>query len=647
MAEQPSQSTDRGYCPVCGEIFSASNPACPNCGAPRRDPPVLDTASLASVLTDFPTLPLGNLPAAARTALRADFERLLLERRPVRADSPAPTAPVPSPPPVRPPPAAARGPSLGEWTAARQADILLYLGAFLLSVAALVFIGYQGEALSGPARFAVLLAYTVAFLALGFSLPRWRRVREAGGVFLALGALLLPINFLAFRVLVLGSGSLPDSAIWLAGSLVASLLYLALGLRGRNRFYLGLSAIAALVAWGSLGVVAALPEQWFGTWFLVPAAGIDVLWATANLRGRPLAGIFGILLGSLALSYAHIAALISSATSAQLPIAYGLATAGALAAAYRTHWGNRLLVPALAAMTASTALWALGLPAWSWEYPWPAACLAVLAAEPWWRKQEGLSRAGWQYLLALAVLPPLMFVPVYRYGNGAPQGIFAFLLATAVVFVIALRSRGAFAAPERHPLEARTLVLERRMLTYLATVFLFGAATFFNLWIAADGASRAWVYAAIGLAAWLGLAAGGRPLPDLYALLTPLGMAGVILGALLAWQNAAEASLVLLLGAGGALVAFPSARRWTLFGLAAAFLEAALVFAWRWQNLDPTLLPLALLVVAATLLLGFAGKRDYGRDERSMVIAALSWVPGLLPGDDFGAAQHPIYLGAR
>jgi hypothetical protein len=185
-------------------------------------------------------------------------------------------------------------------------------------------------------------------------------------------------------------------------------------------------------------------------------------------------------------------------------------------------------------------------------------------------------------------------------------------------------------------------VLERQMLMRLASVFLFGAAAFFNLWIAADGASRAWAYAAIGLVAWLGIAGGGRRLPELYPLLTPLGIAGITLAALLAWQNAAEASLVLLLGAIAALVAFPSARHWTLLGLSAAFSEAALVFAWHWQNLDPVLLPVALLAVAAVLWLLLIRARDYARDERGIVLAALSWVPGL-----FALTATLVLLSAR
>ena len=37
---------------------------------------------------------------------------------------------------------------IGEWAARRQADVLLYLGAFLLVVSALIFTSSRDEALS-------------------------------------------------------------------------------------------------------------------------------------------------------------------------------------------------------------------------------------------------------------------------------------------------------------------------------------------------------------------------------------------------------------------------------------------------------------------------------------------------------------------
>ena len=56
-----------------------------------------------------------------------------------RTAQPAPPVPTSQRPPAEP--RKPFGATLAEWSAARQADILLYLGAFLLSIAALIFVG--------------------------------------------------------------------------------------------------------------------------------------------------------------------------------------------------------------------------------------------------------------------------------------------------------------------------------------------------------------------------------------------------------------------------------------------------------------------------------------------------------------------------
>lgn len=67
---------------------------------------------------------------------------------------------VPAPP--RPPRA-----DLRQWAAARQADLLLYVGAFLLAVSAIIFVDYQGGALSDAAQAAIFAGYTGLLLQHG------------------------------------------------------------------------------------------------------------------------------------------------------------------------------------------------------------------------------------------------------------------------------------------------------------------------------------------------------------------------------------------------------------------------------------------------------------------------------------------------
>ena len=155
-----------------------------------------------------------------------------------------------------------------EWAAERQADILLYLGALLLSVSALLFVAYQGGALAGLARFVILSGYTIGFIVLGLVLHRWERVREAGPVFLLVGALLVPLQFVALRTQVLDEATLPNNVLWLLGSTVAGGFYYVLVWRGLGRLYVIPAVLATYLAWGSLAWVLGLPDEWYGVWFI-------------------------------------------------------------------------------------------------------------------------------------------------------------------------------------------------------------------------------------------------------------------------------------------------------------------------------------------------------------------------------------------
>jgi hypothetical protein len=380
--DESSGEADRRYCANCGEIFSGRAQSCPTCGVYWHQPePRLSVYNFAALLTYLQWMHQdGSLDDASFAALREPFERRLMQiRPPQRAPEPvlvprprmAPPQPTIPPQPSIPPPqhsAPARPPApprepllpkVAEWTAARQADILLYLGAFLLSIAALIFVGYQGNALSGPGRFAILVAYTLGFLVLGIRLPHWERVREAGMVFLALGALLVPIDFIALRTQVVG-GNAPVSWLWLAGSVTTAALYLALGLRGFGRLYLYPGLLAAFVAWGSLAAVADLPIEWYGAWF----AGAALLVAIAVPRlpesQRDRARLAAEALGCAALLAAQVTAGIGGRARAQLPIAYFLLGACFATSLLARRSSTRALavLPVLAALTMLTTWWA-------------------------------------------------------------------------------------------------------------------------------------------------------------------------------------------------------------------------------------------------------------------------------------------------
>jgi hypothetical protein len=1054
------------YCRFCGEIFTVAEPRCPHCRELWTPSTYLGVEPLATLLAEFHGLrDAGVLAGECYTALRRTYERRLRAIRPARRERPVaapvvwaapaaiPVAPsgaadavavlprAPAPPrPTKPP-----GPTLAQWTAARQADILLYLGAFFLCIAALIFVDYQGDALSGPGRFTLLLAYTVAFLTLGVRLPRWERVREAGAVFLALGAVLVPINFIALRTQVFNPGELRPSVIWFSGATVTAMLYLALARRGYGRLYAAPGALAPVIAWGALGAVFTLPVEWFGAWYIGGAAALHVaalrvrhplarwvdagalalavggllyahlfaltgvgttghlpaayalatagiaaeLWLTRSLRARLLlpglaataaltaawsafglviewwgafaaaaalgyllvahhddakrARDWGLLAGLLCMAglllthatvipadaaraalpltyvlalaaagaatarwrwreavaclpplavaavvttcwslwaiplewigagaaitglgylviaeldaarrtewrivagiaaaagigWAHAGAAQGSSPAGQLAAAYALALAGAIRdtirrrdvvmgalpplaaglgaavtweiwhtslwqlggwsamaalgylataeaspalrgrwrgaavaaalvalgvahvgalepgtratqllltytlvlaaalwdgvrrrdegmgtvppvalglavsvgwaaadmpfawiaawsaaaglgylviaeidAARRPAWrtaagvaafagllwahgaisvpGTRplllpltyglvlagviwdgarrrdaglLALPAVSALFAASVLWAVGVSVEWWVYPGLAACTAMLVTEPWWRERPVLTEAVWPYLLAAtAGLPPLF---MGLYGEEPGHGAVTFALATLLVLASAVRVRGALMRVllPAMDVDAGRRTVERQMLARLSGAYLFAAAAYFNAWAGFDGADRAWVYAATGTAAWLGLTMVGRRLPELFGILTPIGVSALALAAFIARDDVGVATLVLALGTFGPALAFPATRSWPLGGIAAVFGAFAVGFGWAWLEIDTALLPLAYAAVAAALTGVLTPLRRYEPGERGMMVVVLSWAPWLL-----------------
>ncbi|HEY8838198.1 MAG TPA: hypothetical protein VIO16_11080, partial [Dehalococcoidia bacterium] len=330
------------YCLSCGEIFSDREQTCPACGVIWRSPqesPAFSASVIVVLLTEFRQMhEEGSLDRRAYANLRSRYEAVLLGVRPRRAQPAVPVARPAAesarpravhreeidramradeefiaalrkrtPPPPPKPPGEPLLPRVEQWAAARQADILLYLGAFLLSVSALIFVGYRGSAVGGLGRFATLAGFTLAFLLLGIRLPHWERVREAGVVFRALGVLLTPVSFIALRTQVFG-GSLPASWIWLAGAFTTASLCLALGLRGFGRLYLYPGAVAVFVAWGALAAVLGLPPEWFGAWFALVAVLIHLAVDRLPQPQRERARLGSEVLGAATLIAAQISA---------------------------------------------------------------------------------------------------------------------------------------------------------------------------------------------------------------------------------------------------------------------------------------------------------------------------------------------------
>ena len=386
------------YCHSCGDAFDFSRSQCPACHTHWSEQRGPDTAAfLAAVLDDLTSLRIrGKIGLEAFESVRDVYEARMaaLHGRtkahpvtanvfePARPKSPAPapvtaTTPVPAvavhrppvparaaippKPPAEPRPSAAdMGRAVVGWAAERQADILLYVGAFLLSVSAIIFVAYQGDTLNGGLRFAILSAYAFGFLGFGLILHRWERVKEAGPVFLTLGAILVPFDFIALRTQVLSEDQLPLDALWLLGSSASAALYFLLATRGYGRLYALPGIPAALAAWGALGSVLGLPIEALGAWFSAIAAAMYVTAAWLRVRWSLLRWVraLGVFIGAASILWTH-GVVLEGGYDAALPVSYGFSTAGLAGGLWfrRDGWVLAIL-PLMGGATAATTWWA-------------------------------------------------------------------------------------------------------------------------------------------------------------------------------------------------------------------------------------------------------------------------------------------------
>jgi hypothetical protein len=408
-AELAGDETEIGglprYCSRCGEIFAESVASCPDCGAAWPNRLQLSEFQVAVIaLTEFAVaFKAGLISRTAYRRLRQHYEARLIAARPARRAVPVrvpaaaaftPAAPAPAihaqgpwpattrptaapsdvvPPPSRPvvaprpvtPPKPPRpiGPVIRAWTARRQADLLLYLGAFLLTISAIIFINYQGSALTGGMKTGVFAGYTAFFLGLGVGISHWKRVKEAAPVFVGLGAVLTPLNFVVLWVTTADTDrQLSAATVWFLGSFATTALYLLLAWRGYGQYYLIPAAVSALVAWGSFAAMVHVGWEWFGAWYAVTAAVATYLATFKFPDQRRWLEWAGAALGFPAVAWAVQAALFvndEGFTRWQLPITFAIASVATWPLAWRFRRAPALfLLPSFLAASLGATFWA-------------------------------------------------------------------------------------------------------------------------------------------------------------------------------------------------------------------------------------------------------------------------------------------------
>jgi hypothetical protein len=103
-------------------------------------------------------------------------------------------------------------------------NLLLFLGAFFVVIAALIFVGTQWETFGAEAKAGIMLGFTLGFIVAGLLCVRLPKVRPAGQTFLAIGAILLPLDILGGYTLLFRDRGLSAAATWALGSVVCAIL---------------------------------------------------------------------------------------------------------------------------------------------------------------------------------------------------------------------------------------------------------------------------------------------------------------------------------------------------------------------------------------------------------------------------------------
>ena len=484
MPPAVAQSQERGdittYCVLCGRPNGAAARYCKHCGSPLTLTAARRVSGIAFLLNEARSTTMGDLVAGAdRSRMVAHYEdelRALIAPAPKAAPPPpehvmrmrpvvpaavpvAPAAVVPAVArPVAPaapagprfrPPAPPPPPRDWSWLAEQQANLFLFAGAFLVVIAAVIYVAYSGEKVGGPLKMSLLVGFTLAFLAAGLVCLRLPRVVAAGHVFFAIGATLVPLGFVAAYT-ILSDQNLDPNALWLAGSLTSAMLYTAVATLGLGRLYAFASGLALMSAAAAAAAVADLPVEWTPVAFLALALAMSaVALGGPEVMRRQVGRVWTAQAHVVAVSAilaAIIMALIAAPDEANLelasrwflPVAFAgaLAYAGVFAVSTREDAAGAAAVVALSGAFV-TVVYALSLPAEQY-----AIMFAALA------------------LLLGVLLPAVETDPVERRLPGAfsqsvhAAAVVATLVAVgvALMFSAASRSEDAsrYVVPENH-----------------------------------------------------------------------------------------------------------------------------------------------------------------------------------------------------
>jgi len=394
-AASPSvAAADVVYCYSCGRANASDARTCANCRALLTLTESAQVFGRSYVLNHLAELVAsGTLDEASaarvRGALLANASASPSRAQAAPAPSSAPSGEVaayvtkiaePAPLDLKPEPAPKdvepAGPGL--FSPERAPSLLLYVGAFLIVVSALIFVNVSGEQISNTVKLVLMLAGTVAFVVAGLVCHRMPRVLEAGRTFLLIGALITPLDFAAYYVLIVRASPLTTPEMWILGSLVSAVLYAVLALTAFGRIYAYLFFVATLSALAGIGVRLDARDGWAFVPFVLFAIALELADHVGPER-------LGTLSGPLALpSRVLAAAALAGGVVASLgpaPSRWGLTAIVAAGSAYyairssaAVEWERWLVVIGPAALAAAAVYDIGGAPQ---TYGFVSALLAI------------------------------------------------------------------------------------------------------------------------------------------------------------------------------------------------------------------------------------------------------------------------------
>jgi len=256
---------------------------------------------------------------------------------------------------------------------------LLYLGAFMIEVAAAVLVIRFWQVLPLWMQIASVTALPLSFYGGGFALRAWLKTPVAGGVFTGIGALLIAVAFAGVYQFSELRGIVNPSLYWLMASVVCTALYIFTAWRVRGVFFAYLTLIGLSSTLMALVSAMRLPLEW---WIAsLSASGAAMMGAAGWLRHRRPESW-----GDLALASRRLPHLLIPISLFLVLLVPGDSAFGQMAAFLFAAFGYGLLAeyfPAVIFIHASAwcsvgafgfALFGLGLPA-----EWYAAAAAALA----------------------------------------------------------------------------------------------------------------------------------------------------------------------------------------------------------------------------------------------------------------------------